>query len=76
MPMQFALNFSWLVNVLLFVTKAYVWWLSASKAVLASLVDSLVDLASQGVVAMTENQSKVGWQRGCAGARTWQGFAT
>ena len=30
---------------------------------LASLVDSLVDLASQGVVAMTENQSKVGQQR-------------
>ena len=25
----------------------YVWWLSASKSVLASLVDSLVDLASQ-----------------------------
>ncbi|KAF5836980.1 cation efflux family-domain-containing protein [Dunaliella salina] len=55
---QFALNFSWAVNLLLFGTKGYVWWLSASKAVLASLVDSLVDLASQGVVAMTEIQSK------------------
>ena len=33
------------------------------QAVLASLVDSLVDLASQGVVASTEWQSKVG---GCA----------
>jgi len=39
--------------------QGYVWWISASKAVLASLVDSLVDLASQGVVAMTEYQSKV-----------------
>eukprot|EP00983_Pelagomonas_calceolata_P117159 1160387-Pelagomonas_calceolata.AAC.12 len=57
---QFALNFSWAVNLLLFGAKGYVWWLSASKAVLASLIDSLVDLASQGVVAMTEIQSKVG----------------
>ncbi len=56
---QFAYNVSWVVNILLFVAKGYAWWFSGSKAVLASLVDSFVDLVSQMVIFIAEFQSKV-----------------
>lgn len=43
-------NVSWVVNILLLVAKGYAWWISGSKAVLASLVDSLVDLVRQALL--------------------------
>lgn len=42
-----AFGLSWVVNVLLLVAKLYAYYLSASKAVLASAADSAVDLVSQ-----------------------------
>lgn len=41
---------SWIVNIVLLLAKAYAWYLSGSKAVLAALVDSFVDLVSRVVV--------------------------
>ncbi|KAG2497946.1 hypothetical protein HYH03_004208 [Edaphochlamys debaryana] len=47
---------SWVVNCLLLVSKTAVFLLSGSYAVLASAVDSLVDLLSQAVLATAEYQ--------------------
>lgn len=49
---------SWAVNVLLMAAKAYAYWASLSKAVLASLADSAVDLASQGVIAWADSKAR------------------
>jgi cation diffusion facilitator family transporter len=49
-----AMNISWVVNVLLLIIKAIAFVFSSSKAVLASLVDSIVDLLSQAVLAYAE----------------------
>jgi len=56
--LDFAYNVSWLVNLLLLVSKGYAWWISGSKAVLASLVDSFVDLVSQVVIFVAEWRSR------------------
>lgn len=50
-----AVNASWAVNWFLLITKAMTYFMSSSKAVLAALVDSAVDLVSQGVLALAEN---------------------
>lgn len=42
LALQVAYNVSWVVNILLFVAKAVAFYFSGSKAVLASLVDSMV----------------------------------
>ena len=44
---QFAMNASLVANVLLLLAKAYAFYWSKSKAVLASAADSFVDIASQ-----------------------------
>lgn len=46
--LSFAYGLSWAVNILLLAAKLYAYWLSHSKAVLASAADSAVDLV--GVV--------------------------
>ena len=43
---------SWVVNIALFAAKFYAFWISGSKAVLASLVDSFVDLVLGGMHAL------------------------
>lgn len=48
-PLPHTDNVSWVVNILLLVAKGYAWWISGSKAVLASLVDSFVDLVRQTI---------------------------
>lgn len=45
------------MNTTLLVAKTVVFFLSGSYAVLASAVDSLVDLLSQGVLAVAEYQA-------------------
>lgn len=45
--LAFASGLSWAVNILLLVAKFYAYWLSQSKAVLASAADSAVDLVSE-----------------------------
>lgn len=42
--LSFAYGLSWVVNILLLAAKLYAYWLSHSKAVLASAADSAVDL--------------------------------
>ncbi|EFJ44883.1 hypothetical protein VOLCADRAFT_94931 [Volvox carteri f. nagariensis] len=54
---RLGINASWLINVLLLVSKAVVFGLSGSYAVLASAVDSLVDILSQAVLAVAEYQA-------------------
>lgn len=49
-----AVNTSWAVNWFLLGAKAYLYFISSSKAVLAALVDSAVDLVSQAVLALAE----------------------
>lgn len=49
-----AINASWAVNWLLLVAKVIAFIFSSSKAVLASLVDSVVDLLSQAVLAFAD----------------------
>jgi hypothetical protein len=49
--LSFAYGLSWVVNILLLAAKLYAYWLSHSKAVLASAADSAVDLVG-------------GWQAG------------
>ncbi|KAG1681364.1 hypothetical protein FOA52_007412 [Chlamydomonas sp. UWO 241] len=56
--LQLAYTISWVVNFLLLGAKAYAFWLSGSKAVLAALVDSFVDLVSQLVIFVAERQSR------------------
>lgn len=46
--LSFASGLSWAVNILLLVAKMYAYWLSQSKAVLASAADSAVDLVRVG----------------------------
>ena len=50
-------NISWAVNLFLLVGKGYAYYFSGSKAVLASLVDSFVDLVSQLVIFVAEWRS-------------------
>lgn len=50
-----AVNASWLVNWFLLFSKGFIYFISFSKAVLAALVDSAVDLVSQGVLSLAEN---------------------
>ncbi|KAG2455092.1 hypothetical protein HYH02_000912 [Chlamydomonas schloesseri] len=54
---RIGINASWVVNILLLVAKTVVFILSGSYAVLASAVDSLVDLLSQVVLAVAEYQA-------------------
>lgn len=56
--LQWAFNLSWVVNILLFAVKLWAYLASNSKAVLASLADSLVDLVSQAVIAIADHRSK------------------
>ena len=56
---RLANNASWFVNWFLLVTKLYVVIVSASKAVAASLADSIVDLLSQGVLALAERYIRI-----------------
>ena len=53
-----ASNASWAANVLLFLTKAVIFALSNSKAVLAALADSIVDLLSQGILELAEKYTR------------------
>jgi divalent metal cation (Fe/Co/Zn/Cd) transporter len=50
----FATSASWGVNWFLFIVKIIVVILSSSKAVVAALVDSAVDLVSQGILSLAE----------------------
>ena len=52
--MDFAYNISLIVNVALFAAKIYAFAVSHSKSVLASCADSLVDIASQLVLALAD----------------------
>lgn len=54
------MRLTWAANIALLIVKAFAYWASSSKAVLASLVDSVVDLLSQGVIAYAEMRAKVG----------------
>ena len=51
-------NVSWVVNFLLLFSKTYAYHFSGSKAVLASLVDSFVDIISQIVIFVAEWRSR------------------
>jgi divalent metal cation (Fe/Co/Zn/Cd) transporter len=48
------MNVSLIVNISLLIVKIYAFWASRSKAILASAADSLVDIASQLVIAYAE----------------------
>jgi cation diffusion facilitator family transporter len=50
-----AMNASLIVNMALLIIKVIAFIVSSSKAVLASLVDSIVDLLSQAILAVAEN---------------------
>lgn len=50
-----AMNASLIVNIALLIIKVIAFIVSSSKAVLASLVDSIVDLLSQTILAIAEN---------------------
>lgn len=54
--MDFAYNISLIVNVALFAAKIYAFAVSHSKSVLASCADSLVDIASQLVLALADHK--------------------
>ena len=54
---RIGINASWVVNILLLIAKTVVFVMSGSYAVLASAVDSLVDLLSQVVLAVAEYQA-------------------
>lgn len=53
---KIALALSWIVNILLFVSKLVAFIISNSMAVLASLADSFVDLASQAVISYADHK--------------------
>ena len=53
-----AVTASWVVNWLLFLAKTVAYVESNSKSVLASLADSAVDLASQGMLSLAERNMK------------------
>lgn len=50
----FATGASWAVNIFLMIAKSVVLYISGSKAVLAAVTDSAVDLASQAVLSWAE----------------------
>ena len=52
---KFATMASWIVNWFLLVAKIICFVISGSKAILAALADSAVDLVSQAVLSMAEN---------------------
>jgi len=47
-------NWSWFVNILLLASKIWAYVVSSSQAVLASLIDSVVDLLTQVVVSLCQ----------------------
>jgi len=51
--LEWAFRLSWLGNWLLLVLKIFAFSMSGSKAVLASLIDSIVDLVSQCIVSLS-----------------------
>ena len=51
----FAVRASWLINVTLLLMKIYCFYISGSKAILAALVDSVVDLVSQIILALGDH---------------------
>lgn len=51
---KFATSASWAVNWFLLLAKCYIVYTTASKAVLAALVDSVVDLVSQSILSIAE----------------------
>ena len=52
----FAVRASWVINVVLLVMKIlYCFYISGSKAILAALVDSVVDLVSQIILALGDH---------------------
>ena len=51
----FAVRASWLTNVTLLAMKIYCFYVSGSKAILAALVDSVVDLVSQIILALGDH---------------------
>lgn len=51
MSVVFAVRASWAANILLLIIKIYCYYISSSKAVVAALADSVVDLISQVVLA-------------------------
>ena len=53
----FAVRASWFVNIALLFIKAYCYHISQSKAVLAALADSVVDLLSQVILASSDYYS-------------------
>lgn len=53
--LNWAFKASWAVNWFLLIAKGYIYFVSNSKAVLASLADSAVDLASQIVISLAEH---------------------
>lgn len=55
---SFAMNASLVAKVLLLLAKAYAYYYSQSKAVLASAADSFVDIASQVVIAIAEHKMR------------------
>lgn len=54
--LQYAVGASWATNWLLLAIKIYAFSVSGSKAVLASMADSAVDLASQLVISVADYQ--------------------
>eukprot|EP01032_Pedospumella_encystans_P020357 gene20357-23123_t len=51
---RFAVNASWAVNWFLLVVKIFAAIVSSSKAVTAAMVDSVVDILSQGILALSD----------------------
>ena len=51
---KFAVNASWLVNWFLLFVKLYLFIVSQSKAALAALADSAVDLVSQAILSLAD----------------------
>ena len=51
----FAVRASWVINVTLLAMKIYCFYISGSKAILAALVDSVVDLVSQIILALGDH---------------------
>jgi divalent metal cation (Fe/Co/Zn/Cd) transporter len=51
---QLAMLASWITNIFLLIAKAVCVIISSSKCLTAALVDSIVDLISQGVMSLAE----------------------
>lgn len=54
---KFATTASWIVNWFLLIVKVYLAAATASKSILAALVDSAVDLVSQAILAIADRCS-------------------